>query len=258
MRLSNYLLDVSTLLRDSQFQFTSKANVTRFINQSRYQTALQTGCIQCVIMGDASFGGSGNPGYILPGGATPGSDYVNTFQTISGVEKYTYEFANPYLQAQNSGVKGIIDVTAVSVSWGGIRPTMNWMPWLDLQAYARSWNVGVTSYPFLWSTMGDGERGQVWLFPIPTIGASFNQGGQGEMEWQVTCVPKPLYSDDDYEALPEPYQQCVQYYAAYLALMAGQRYGSAQVMHNLFNDNAGIYRVASDRGKINSFYYFDS
>jgi hypothetical protein len=257
VRLSDYLLDTSILLRDSNFQFTSKANVKRFINQARYQIALQTACIQLVIMGEAPFGGSGNPGIALPGAMTPGADYVNSFSTIAGVEKYPYSFANPYAKAQNTGVKGIIDVIGVSVSWGGIRPTMNWMPWDDLQAYARSYNVGVTSYPFVWSAQGYGERGQVWLFPIPTVGPSYTQSGQGEMEWQVSCVPEPLYTDDDPEAIPEPFQQYVQYYAAYLAMLAGQRYGAAQIHLNYLNDNLGIGAIASDRGKVSSYYYGD-
>lgn len=250
-------MDTATLLRDSNNQFTSKANLVRFVNQARYQIALQTDCIQLVISGNAPYGGSGNPGLALPGAMTPGASNVNSFSTISGVEKYSFEYANPYAQAQNSGVKGIIDVVGVSVSWGGIRPTMNYMPWLDLQAYARSWNVGVTSYPFLWSTQGYGEKGQVWLFPIPNVSASLTQGGQGEMEWQVTCVPKPLYTDNDTEAVPEPFQQYVQYYAAYLALLAGQRFGAAQIHLNYLNDNLGIGASASDRGKVNSFYYGD-
>ena len=125
---------------------------------------------------------------------------------------------------------------------------LNWMPFNDLQAYARSWNLGISSYPTLWAQKGVGENGSVYLFPVPANIAP------GTMEWQCICAPKPLYSNDDYEALPESYQGCIKYYACKLAYLAQQRTAMAQIMDGLFEEQLLANGVATDWGHIETMY----
>jgi hypothetical protein len=245
--LEQYIFDTADLLHDSRHGFWSRKQLTRYINLARAQVAVLSGCIRIPVPGQAPFGGGGVAGTMIPGGATPGLDDTDSFQTIPGVERYSYDFANEYVRAQNANVKGVGDVIDVAVSWGGIRPAIDWLPWEDLQAYARSYNLGVTSYPFLWSTYGDGERGQVWLFPVPT--------NQLEMEWDTFCVPTDIFTDSDYDALPSPFSTYVPFYAAHLAYLNSQRLGQAAAMLNLFQANSGLARVAADRGKTASYYW---
>lgn len=257
--LSDYLFDTADLLRDSNFLFNSKAKLTRYINQARDQVAKQTGCLYVAITGQAPFGNSANPGTAIPGAAQPGSPGFQRFTTITGVEKYSFGYAVPFLKANYQGLRNIIDVISVSVCWGGNTPSLNWLPWEDLEAYARSYSVGVTSYPFLWSTLGSGTKASVWLFPIPQItalaGSSGLQAPAGEMEWMATCLPSFLNSDSDYEAIPEPFTDSVKYWAAHLAFLGSQRFGMAAVMKVQFNESLGIDNTASDRGKTDSFYF---
>lgn len=266
--LSWYLNDTAQLLRDTRYQFTTQAQMTRWINLARRQIALRTGCIQIIIPGQSPFGASAQAGYAIPGAMVPGmlpgsnannansaganSTTSNSFNTIAGVEMYPYSYGNAYLKAGNQGVKSIVYVSNVSVSWGGIRPTMNWMPWEDLQAYARSYNVGAFAYPFAWSSLGVGENGQVWLFPCPSTDSP------GEMEWQCNCIPVDLVDDNTYEAIPHPYQSAVKYYAAYMCYLGSQRTGQAEIMRNLFNDQLDISTVGSDMGHVPDYYYFNS
>lgn len=268
MSLTFYLQDTAALLRDSRFLFTPKEQLTRWVNDARSQVAQRTGCINRLISGASAFGASAQPGSMIPGGAQPGalpdsapaagfSQTTNTFGTIAGVERYPFGFANPYLRAAHEGVEEIVDVISVSVSWGGIRPSMAWLPWDDLQAYARSYNIGVFSYPFYWATQGDGASGEVWLFPVPTITGQ-GQAAQGEMEWWVTALPKPIYTDSDYDAIPSPFRNCVKYYAAAQAYIGSQRFGQAEYMLKRFEQNIPISRAASDRGKSPNYYWFDS
>lgn len=261
--LSDYLNDTALLLRDSNNLFTSQAALIRYINQAREQVAKQSGCLRALIAGQAPFGNAANPGTaFIPGAGQPGSPLVQNFTTLVGVEKYAFGYANPFLQANNAGYKSVVDVIDLAVSWGGNRPNLNWMPWEDLQAYARSYNIGCFSYPFLWSTSGSGTKGQVWLFPVPQIAQVSNAqpGAQGEMEWDVTCLPTPIYTSDDYEALPESVTDAVAFYAAHLAFLGSQRYGMAAVMKATFNEKLGIDNTAGDRGKSDSYYfsYLDS
>ncbi len=256
--LSDYLNDTSLLLRDSNYLFNSQTNLTRYINLARDQVAKVTGCLSVLIAGQAPYGNTASPGFLVPGAGQPGSPSYQSFTTIANVEKYSFGYAKPFLVANNAGLRDIIDVISVSVCWGGNRPSLNWLPWEDLQAYARSTAISVTAYPFLWSTLGSGAKGQVWLFPIPQVTALMSSPNAtapaGEMEWQATALPSYLYSSSDYEAIPEPFCDSVKYWAAGLAFLGSQRFGMAAVMKALFFESLGIDNTASDRGKTTSFY----
>ncbi|HEY4355948.1 MAG TPA: hypothetical protein VGN16_09390 [Acidobacteriaceae bacterium] len=259
-----YLNDTSALLHDQSYSFTSQDQLTRWINEARRQAAQRTGCIMRVIQGQSAFGASAQAGSIIPGGMQPGAlpdsapnaqsgATTNSFNTINGVERYPYQgFVNPVLRAQHAGVKAVVDTIACSVCWGGgpggsPRPSLAWLPWEDLQAYARAYANLVTSYPFYWSVLNDGENGELWLFPTPSQAM--------EIELQVFCVPKDLNNDSDYDAIPDGFANAIKFGAAALAYMTSRRYGQAQIMMDMFNDRLGTARVATDMGKTPNFYY---
>lgn len=259
MALSQYLIDTAALLRDANFLFNSQTQLTRYINLARDQIAKQTGCLRVLITGQAPYGNASNPGLLIPGAGQPGSPIFQKFTTITNVEKYAYGYAVPFLKACNSGVRDIVDVIDVAVSWGGNRPSLNWLPWDELQAYARAYNFLVTSYPFLWSTNGSGSKGQVWLFPVPqqtaiATATSTSSAPAGEMEWDVTCLPSFIYSNDDYEALPGSVTDAVPFLAAHYAFLGSQRYGMAATMKALYEERLMISNAAGDRGKSDSYY----
>jgi hypothetical protein len=258
-QLSYYLNDTANLLRDQNFLWTSKSQMIRWINESRRQVAQRTGCILRLLSGASAFGASAQPGQMVPGGIQPGAlpgafpnaqllQTTNAFQAITGVERYPYQgFANPVLQQQHAGCATIIDVASLSISWAGsFRPSINWFPWEDLQAYARVYSTQITSYPCYWSVMNDGENGEVWLFPEPTQPL--------EMEWYVYATPSELYTDDDYDAIPAGWRNAIKFGAAELAFMSSQRYAQAQVMGSMFTQRVGSGRFAADHGKVPNFY----
>ena len=261
MGLAWYLQDTAALLHDQNFLFTSQNQLTRFINEARRQCAQRTGCIRRLISGQSAFGASAQPGSLVPGGGQPGAlpdsfpagtvanAASNSLQTIPGQERYPYQgFFNPYARAQYAGIEGVMDVIACSVNWGGaVRPTLAWMPWDDLQAYARAYATLVTSYPYYWSCMDDGENGEVWMFPAPSQ--------MGEIELDAYCVPKDLYTDSDYDAIPPGFRNSIKFMAASLAFLSSQRYAQAQYMEDMFNQRLGTGRVAADRGKTPNYYY---
>lgn len=267
MQLSAYVRDTAELLYDENNLFWSKKQLQRYVNRGRYIIAQKTQCIRCLINGQAPFGTSSQPGSIIPGAMVPGtlpgsypgtsqSTDTNSFQTITGVERYTFDYAKPFLQAQYAGVKAITDVESVSVSWGGSRPSLNWMPWADLEAYARVMCIGVFSYPFAWSSLSYGEKGDVWLFPVPSVGTQDSGlGGQGLMDWLCNCVPKDLYTDSDPDALQEPFNRHACLYAAAWALLRAQRYSSAQILQQQLTDELGVDVFSSDSGKVPDFYW---
>lgn len=260
-QLEFYIQDAQSLLHDSNSLYTPRNQLIRWINTSRRQAAKRTGCIQRHVTGQSAFGASAQPGAFIPGGAQPGA-LPNAFpggaannnaaqnycQTIVGVERYPFQgFFNPIVQAAHQGVKGIIDVASLSVNWGGaVRPSLAWMPWEELQAYARAYATLVTSYPYYWSVLNDGENGEVWLFPAPSFA--------GDIELDAYCVPSDLYTNDDYDAIPDGFSDAIKFGAAKLAYLGTQRYLQAQLMENEFASALGIDRVAVDRGKVPNFY----
>jgi len=257
--LNAYINDTSALLHDQGFAFTSKAQLVRWINEARRQCARRTGCIQRLISGQSGFGASMQPGSIIPGGGQPGAmpgafpnaqqnASQNSFMTITGVERYPLQgFANPYLQAQHAGCSAIMDVASITVNWGATtRPALAWMPWEDLQAYARAYSALLESYPSVWSVLNDGDNGEVWLFPVP------NQ--PLEMEWTVYAQCSDLNSDSDYDAIPYGFSNAIKFGAASLAFFTKQMYAQAQMMEAMFADRMGTARVAADHGKVPNFY----
>jgi hypothetical protein len=263
--LSDYLTDTRSLLRDNSALFLSDKQLKRWIMLARRKVAQHTSCLRVLVTGQSPFGTSAQPGNMTPGAFVPGtlpgavannvnlagqkSTDTNSFNTITGVEMYPYGYANPYARAQSQGIDHIINVLNVAVTWGSSRPMMTWMPWEDLQAYARSYNLGVTSFPWIWSCTNEGDNGQVWLFPAPSQG-----GPNGEMEWDTLCVPSPLATDSDYDAIPEGFQGAVKYYAAGMAYYGSGRMGQARLMMDLFADDLGIARFATDSGKVADWY----
>ena len=250
-QLGWYITDTRAILNDRLGMFTSTKQLTRWINAGRKQVAKVTGCLEILVPGNAPLGSVANPGSAIPGGvipgADPGTDAATGFYTIVGVEKYPYGFANGFVRQYNSGVDEVFDVKQVAISWSSaMRPALDWYSWDDFQAYLRSYQNMLTSYPAIWSTLGDGETGNVFLYPTPSVAT--------EMEWLCRCTPTALYTDDDYDAIPSPFSDAVKYYAAYLAYLSSQRWMQADGMEAAFYQHIGIDRPAVDSGKTPRYY----
>lgn len=258
MTLQAYINDTQYLIRDTAAMMVPVPQLIRWINTSRRQCAYITGCLRYNVSGASAFGASMQPGMLTPGagqpGALPGSapgavqnQTLNSFNTIPGLELYSFQMARPFLRAQYAGIDSFTDVIEIAVSWGSQRPVMVWQPWEDLQAYARAYNIGVFSYPFYWSTNGDGANAQAWLFPAPQTAM--------EMEWDGFCRPSDLNTDSDYEAIPHPWQDSIKFGAAGMAYLMSQRFQYAQIMGNMFLNSLGVGRGAAEHGKSGNPYW---
>ena len=247
MNLADYIQDVSVLLHDQNNLFTGTYQLTRWINQARDRVAQDSGCIRAIVTGQSPFGAQAQAGSAVPGGAIAGIAPTSLFYTTAGQEVYPFAFANQTAVAQNRGTRGVCDVNNVAVSWGGaLRPVQNWMPWDQLQAYARSYNVGVFSYPFCWATSGTGLNNQVWLWPAPSISS--------EMEWDCSMMPAPIYTNDDYDAIPDPFNAAVKFWAANLAFQSSFRNAQADDMRRQYWEQVRSVASASNRGNVPDYY----
>lgn len=261
MPLSSYLNDAAVLLNDSNFSFTSKAQLTRWINSGREEIAERTQCIRRLIAGQSAFGASAQPNIAIPGAAQPGmipnptpagtiygAATQTAMQTIPSVERYPYQgFFNPVLQQTHAGCAQVIDAIEIVVSWGGVdRPALDWLAWDDFQAYCRAYAVLNQAYPAVWTVYNDGPFGEIWMFPVPTQA--------GDIELDAFCLPAEIYSDSDFDAIPPGARKAIKFAAAKLAYLSSNRYSNAQMMENEMARSLGITRVAVDGGKTKSFY----
>jgi hypothetical protein len=246
--LQDYVVQTRDLIRDTQGLFVTPQQLTQYINEGRTQVAMQTGCVQRFITGQPPFGASAQAGQAVAGGAMPGSNPQSTFATIPNQERYPFVgYANQYLQKQHRGVATIIDVVSIAASWGGaFRPALTWLPWEEFQAQLRATQILVTNYPLFWSVFNDGADGEVWVYPPPQ--------SVDEWEWIVFCEPAAIYKNDDYDAIPHPFQRAVKYYAAKRAYEASQRFYNAELMMRDFERNLVGSRGAVDRGKVPTYY----
>jgi hypothetical protein len=246
--LQNYIDDTRNLIRDQQGLFVDQTTLVGYINEARRQTSLLTDSVRRLITGQPPFGAQATPGSFVAGGAMPGSNPASTFQTIGGQERYPYVgFGNEYLKAQHRGLRSIRDVISVSVSWGGTsRPSLDWMPWEDFQAYLRSNQVLVTNYPSVFSIYNDGESAEVWLYPVPLSGS--------EMEWDTFCTCADLHDNNDFDAVPHPFRDGVKFYAAGRVYEGSGRFESAGVMFSRFEQSNQLRRGSVDRGKAPTRY----
>jgi hypothetical protein len=272
MKLSEYLNDTAQLMNDPTYSFTSQFQMARWVNEARRLVAMKTGCVRRLISGQSAFGAGDQAGFAIPGAAQPGAvpgafNYglggppasgtgapvigasLGPMMTIPNVERYPYAgFFNPYLRQQHAGCDKVNDVIDLAVSWGGVsRPSLDWMPWDDFQAYCRAYALLNTSYPAVWSVMNDGTQGEVWMFPIPSQAC--------DMEADVSCLPSALSDDSTYDVIPETFSDSVKFGAAALCYFQKKQFGNADAMNQMGGSMyLPVQRASADRGKSRSYY----
>lgn len=213
--LNTYITQVQRLLHDPSAQFWSITDLTAYINEARGQLAGEGQCVRNLVI----------------------------INSVANQEVYTFSSANSVLP---TGVQSILGCLNISYSWGTMRPTLRHCSWSDFQAYLRSYSVGLTGYPTVWCQYSQGVSGSVYLWPVPS---QINS-----MEWDCYCLPIALASDSDTESIPEPWQDAVKFYAAYLAYANSQRTEDANRMYSLFENYMARARSQSSPPVIPDFY----
>lgn len=122
-----------------------------------------------------------------------------------------------------TGVNSVIAVKSISLNWGGSAGsnayTLDYWDWSSFQAYLRFYGQqGLQGNPAVWTRY----QNNVYLRPVPTQ--------VYPMQWDSICSVIALVNDSTPEAIPYPFTDAVQYYAAYLALLNAQRPADAGQM----------------------------
>lgn len=191
MALSEYLAQVQSLLDDPGAVIYTVPNLYIYINDARVQIALATESIRFI-------------GLL---GLTP---------NVQG-----YSFLG--ITGMPTGVQGTAAIRKASVRTVGewtevFNREWEWF-WSNCLNGPASLDTGI---PNVYAEFNPGIGGSIFVSPIPVSG--FNA--------RFDCVGYPIQLVDDTtpEAIPYPWTEAVQYYAAYLALLNAQRYGDADAM----------------------------
>jgi hypothetical protein len=196
--LNAYISQVQDLLHDPFAQLWSLTQLTAYINEARNRVAQDTKCLRQIV---------------LP----------SDFPTLTfNVGQERYQLATYLPPPYNTT---LVDVMGITVIVNNERYKMKYWPYTQLDTFMRGW-VNYEDWPIVFSRIGGNSY--IYIAPVP------NQTYQ--TEWDLSVVPAPLVTDADPEPIGVPFQEPVQYYAAYKAKLLMQAQGEAKYFLDLYDN----------------------
>ena len=283
MALTAYIGATQRLLHDTAGQRYSTTDLTTYINEARSQLAVEAECVRFLYGLDGMYTltgtfTSGSPvvtgitsttglqtGWGLYGSkvannatitvVSSGTITMSANATASGSATFTTQIqtvANqeiypiPTNVAPELGIADVIGVRSIAVNFGGAQGSNQYMletcDFSELQAYYRFYGPNLVGNPAKWARYND----NIYMRPVPSQAYP--------MQWDTVCTVIDLTSDTTIEAIPKLFTYCVPYYAAYLALMNGQRAQDADGMYKLYDQFAKRARTFYQRTMTPSLY----
>jgi len=280
--LSDYSLQVQELIHDLAGIDFSQSELTSRINQARQVVALNTHCVRQFFTGlnmitnqetypiKGGIGGcqllTAGANYTSPivsfsGGGGTGAAASATLGTGGSIALITMtNWGSGYTSAPSVSITGgagagatasaiclanVLDIYTVSVLWGQQRPMLEWLPFSKFQAYCRLNTRTTTSPPSIWTEYW--EQNVFYLFGIPTQNWIF--------ELDTICNSTPLVNTTDLDTqILQPYDDAVQYYAAYLCMIKLQQFGHAQFFKGEFEERMRRLQATSKSPRVYNHY----
>lgn len=183
--LNTYLAQVQQLLQNpsAPAALYSTANLTTWINTARGQIAGEAECIRVYAS--------------LP--------------LTTGTRQY------PFSAVNLNNAPGVSGVTNIRTMWYPVGSGQLWITprsfeWFSL--YHLSNPVPPSGPPTTWAQFAQGTGGSLFIDPLPDQAYTLNL--------DTVCYPINLALDTDPEAIPEYWQDAVQFLAAFFALLSAQ------------------------------------
>jgi len=216
--------------------------------QATAQAVVQSGVITAI---DSTYGGAG---YFSPtmtitdttgtgATATPTLTWIN--QLNQGQE--VYRFSDVDL-SMNPGCESVYFVRGISLLYNNYRFSLPMYSFTTYQAMVRQYPFQYQYIPTFASQFGQGTNGSLYLYPLPSQ--------VYQCEYDCQCLPSDLIDDLSVEAIPQPWQDAVAFYAAHFAFLELQNYNAAKGMLDLYekfaqrySDYARVGRVVNPYGR---------
>jgi hypothetical protein len=140
---------------------------------------------------------------------------ATTVTLTAGVELYnvqaTVALATPPV------TQSVVDILGIALYWGNSRYKLQYNSFTELDARARAWQL-YQDRPVIFTRMGSLS---VYVAPIPDQNYV--------TDWDVAILPPAMSNLSDAEVIPPPFQDPVQYWAAFRAKFKEQALGECKI-----------------------------
>jgi hypothetical protein len=141
----------------------------------------------------------------------------------------TLSFLNIPVSGVSVGASTVLNVRMVGYSVASGMRYLQPRPWEWFFLYGmNNPNPQSTAYPTMWSQYGQGVNGLISVNPTPQSDLL--------LTLDTVCLPTILIDDSTPEAIPEPYTECVPFWAAWYAYMMAQQKEEAESMMSRYKD----------------------
>ena len=200
---------------------------------------------------DISYGGSGYlaPTITITDATGPGANATATLnispisQTVENQE--IYNFSDLPL-GNFPGVGEVFWVNSVSIIYAAYRYSMMTYSFSTYQALIRNYPKSYLYVPSICAQLGQGTAGSLYVYPVPSQAY--------QLEFDCFCLPMDLTTDDTPEAIPQPWQDCVKWYAAHLAFLELQNLNAANYYAQLTDKRIDDYSGWARPRKVSNRY----
>jgi hypothetical protein len=126
-----------------------------------------------------------------------------------------------------AGISYPFAVLSIAMIFNGYRYTLSSYPFTVYQGFIRNYPQQYEYVPTIYSQYGQGVGGSLYMYPLPSMVYQF--------EADCLCLPADMIDDGSYEAIPQPWQDAVPYFAAHLCYIELQNFNAARGMLELYD-----------------------
>ncbi len=159
-------------------------------------------------------------------------------QLNAGQEVYPFSLVD---LSMFPGVAAIYMVRSVSIIYANYRYSLPCPSFTDYQAFIRNYPFQFQYVPTVCAQFGQGTDGSFYLYPLPSQAY--------QMEWDSQCLPSDLVSNQNVDALPQPWSEAVPHFAAYLCYLELQSWNAARGQLALFDQFCTRYGSYARSGR---------
>lgn len=199
---------------------------------------------------DIQDGGAGyqNPSIAITDPTGTGANVAATpiayNQINQGQEQYLYSTIDVSMWP---GVKTVYYVNSVGIIYANWRYSPEYCSFSKYQAKVRTYTATSYQYvPGFFTQYGRGEDGSLFFYPLPSQ--------TYPVEYDCLCTPADLIDDTSVEAIPQPWQDAVRFYASAMCYLDLQNGNKAREYFQLFDNFMNRYGAYATPGRRLSQY----
>lgn len=151
-----------------------------------------------------------------------------------------YQFAD-IPRGEAPGYGPVYGIRSVSIIYANYRYSLPMYSFSTYQAMIRQYPNQYYYVPTMCSQFGQGASGSLYTYPLPSQ--------PYQLEIDCYCWPQDLETDQDVEAIPDPWTQAVAWLATHYCYLELQNLNAAEYYRKLFEAQMPRYRSAASPGR---------